>query len=54
MSGITINAPPQTVSEALNGGISDRGSFEGSPEQSQCPFLALLLLLKVYLTQTTT
>ena len=28
------NDPPQTVSEALNGGISDRGSFEGSPEQS--------------------
>ena len=41
MSGITINDPPQTVSEALNGGISDRGSFEGPSEQSQCPFLAI-------------
>ena len=54
MSGITINDPPQTVSEALNGGISDRGSFEGPPEQSHMSMLALLLLLKVYLTQTTT
>jgi len=30
---VTVHHPPQTVSEALNGGISDRGSFEGPPGQ---------------------
>ena len=46
MSGVTINHPPQTVSEALNGGISDRGSFEGLSEQSHMSITSIIAFVE--------
>ena len=46
MGGITIKDLPQTVSEALNGGISDRGSFEGRPEQSHNTIFSIIAFIE--------
>ena len=46
MSGITIHLPPQTVSEALSGGISDRRSFEGPPEQSHMSITSIIAFVE--------
>ena len=46
MSGVIIHHPPQTVSEALNGGISDRGSFEGPPEQSHMSITSIIAFVE--------
>ena len=46
MSGITIHHHPQTVSEALNGGISDRGSFEGPLEQSYMSITSIIAFVE--------